>query len=66
MAKKAARANSSAAQKRQPAEIAVSNAPNHQAIAKRAFELYQLRGASPGDAVSDWLRAETELQSAQV
>jgi hypothetical protein len=27
----------------------------------RAYELYLERGAVPGDAVSDWLRAEREL-----
>lgn len=27
----------------------------------RAYELYLLRGRTPGDAVQDWLRAEAEV-----
>ena len=38
----------------------------HQAIAQRAFELYQARGEIGGDEMSDWLRAESELRSAQL
>ena len=32
-------------------------------IARRAFELYQARGATEGDALSDWYRAEQELRA---
>ena len=28
----------------------------------RAYELFLERGAEPGDALSDWLRAERELK----
>jgi len=31
------------------------------AVQNRAFELYQQRGAGPGDSVHDWLRAEEEI-----
>ncbi len=31
-------------------------------IAKRAYELYQMRGRQPGSAVQDWLQAEQEIQ----
>ena len=31
------------------------------AIARRAFELFESHGASPGHDVEDWLRAESEL-----
>jgi hypothetical protein len=28
----------------------------------RAYEIYMERGDAPGDAMRDWLQAETELQ----
>jgi hypothetical protein len=31
-------------------------------IRARAYEIYLGRGDEPGDAVSDWLQAEAELQ----
>jgi hypothetical protein len=40
--------------------------PTHDAIAQRAFELYQARGQGAGDEMSDWLRAETELRGASL
>jgi len=30
-------------------------------IQKRAYELYVARGASPGHALEDWTKAETEV-----
>ena len=30
-------------------------------IARRAFEIFEQRGGSPGHDVEDWLRAESEL-----
>jgi HSP20 family molecular chaperone IbpA len=30
-------------------------------ISRRAYDLYQARGASPGSSVDDWLRAEREV-----
>ena len=30
-------------------------------ISRRAYDLYQTRGASPGSSVDDWLRAEREV-----
>lgn len=35
--------------------------PTHEAIARRAFELYLSRGAEHGHDMNDWLRAEQEL-----
>ena len=46
--------------------LAAPPMPSHQAIAQRAFELYQARGEAAGDEVADWLRAESELRSAQM
>ena len=46
--------------------LAAPPIPSHQAIAQRAFELYQARGEGAGDEMSDWLRAESELRSAQM
>ncbi len=33
----------------------------HEQIAQRAYEIYLERGATPGDPMQDWLRAEMEL-----
>ena len=30
-------------------------------IQKRAYELYQARGADPGHALEDWTKAESEI-----
>lgn len=38
------------------------NAPTHEEIALRAYEIYLERGGAPGDALQDWTRAERELQ----
>ena len=35
------------------------------AVAVRAYELFQERGREPGHDVDDWLRAEQELQGAR-
>ena len=32
-----------------------------EAIARRAYELYQQRGGEPGHEIEDWLQAEAEL-----
>ena len=37
--------------------------PDRGAIQTRAYELYLERGASDGDDVNDWLRAERELSA---
>ena len=34
------------------------------AIALRAYELFQERGRTPGRELDDWLRAEREMQEA--
>lgn len=34
---------------------------SHEAIAKRAYEIYLTRGCVAGNAVQDWCQAETEL-----
>jgi hypothetical protein len=39
----------------------VWNAPTHEDIARRAYELYVERGGDDGSDVDDWLRAEQEL-----
>jgi len=33
----------------------------HELIARRAYELYELRGSGPGDELTDWLMAEREI-----
>jgi hypothetical protein len=35
--------------------------PTQDQIAARAYEIYLERGATPGDPMQDWLRAEREL-----
>jgi hypothetical protein len=38
--------------------------PTHDEIAVRAYEIFEERGAIPGDDVSHWLEAEQELTQA--
>jgi hypothetical protein len=40
---------------------AVKSRPSQDDIAARAYEIYLERGATPGDPMQDWLRAEREL-----
>jgi len=40
---------------------AQTKAPDPQAIAQRAYELFLARGGVHGDDVTDWLSAEREL-----
>ena len=35
--------------------------PTREAIALRAYEIYQQRGGAPGHELEDWARAEQEL-----
>ena len=37
--------------------------PTHEQIAQRAYEIYLERGATPGDPMQDWLRAEADLSA---
>lgn len=36
--------------------------PTQDEIRRRAYEIFERRGAIPGDAVADWLAAEAELR----
>jgi len=54
---KKAKSSLPTAKKARPAK----NAPTHQEIAMRAYEIYLERGGAPGDALEDWTRAEQEL-----
>ncbi len=46
-----------------PATAARATAPTEQDIRLRAYEIYQVRSRAgePGDALSDWLKAENQL-----
>jgi hypothetical protein len=46
---------------RRPVE-SVTRAPSHDAIARRAYELYRQRGSEHGRDWDDWLQAERELR----
>jgi hypothetical protein len=46
-----------------PAAAARKRTPTHEEIAVRSYELYLERGAEPGHAEEDWLRAESELSA---
>jgi len=35
--------------------------PNHDEVARCAYELYQTRGGEPGHELKDWLHAEQEV-----
>lgn len=37
------------------------NHPDQDEVARRAYELYQMRGAEPGHELEDWLEAEREV-----
>jgi hypothetical protein len=41
------------------------HAPSQDDIARRAYDLYQARGAEQGRDMEDWLRAERELRERQ-
>ena len=50
--------------KMQPSEDRETSLVTQDAIAQRAYALYQARGCEHGHDVEDWLRAERELQEA--
>lgn len=37
--------------------------PHQDEVARRAYELYEARGAEPGHELQDWLEAEQEVNS---
>ncbi len=39
-----------------------AGAPSHDAVARRAFELWEQQGREPGRDVEHWLQAEAELR----
>jgi hypothetical protein len=43
--------------------IPLTEAELHELIAARAYELYLQRSTTPGDELSDWLEAETEVRA---
>jgi len=40
----------------------LARAPNHDEIARRAYELFEERGREPGHEWEDWFRAEREYE----
>ena len=40
-----------------------SPAPSHEQIARRAYELFESHAHPEGNALHDWLRAETDLRA---
>ena len=47
------------------AEQLTNSGPTHDQIAQRAYEIFVAHGATDGQDVEDWLRAERELQAAK-
>ncbi len=45
-------------------DTSANNAPNHDEIRLRAYEIYLERAGLPGNDLDDWLQAERELTSA--
>ncbi len=45
-------------------EATRKDAPTHEQIAARAYEIFEERGSIAGDDVSHWLEAEQELSQA--
>jgi len=37
-----------------------NNHPDHDEVARRAYELFQVRNGKPGHELEDWLQAERE------
>jgi hypothetical protein len=52
------------AQSEHSQERATQDVVARDAIARRAYELFQERGRAPGRELDDWLRAERETQEA--
>ena len=44
--------------------ISAGQAPSHEEIRLRAYELYLERGGFPGNELDDWLQAEREFERA--
>ena len=62
MAKAAAIRTKAPARRPPPgAKMQADRTASREDIERRAFEIYLARGASEGDALSDWYRAEREL-----
>ena len=51
----------SASPKAKKAVVANGHHPTHEQIAIRAYHIYLERGATPGNELEDWVRAEGEL-----
>ncbi len=45
-------------------EQPTNSEPTHDQVAQRAYEIFLDRGATDGQDVDDWLRAESELRTA--
>jgi len=50
---------------RDPQSIRERRSPSHDDVARRAYDLFQARGAEDGRDMDDWLRAERELRERQ-
>jgi hypothetical protein len=49
------------ASKNAPAYVSRPGIPTHEAIARRAYEIYRGRGSDDGHDLDDWLQAEREI-----
>jgi len=45
------------------AEVSAGRDPSEAEIRQRAYEIYLRRNGAPGNAVVDWLQAESELRA---
>jgi len=64
MAKVAAIRTKAPARRARGTKTEAERSASREDVERRAFEIYLARGASEGDALSDWYRAEQELASA--
>jgi len=53
------------ATERQCAETSARAGTDTVDIERRAYEIYSSRNGAPGDATSDWLQAEREIEDAK-
>jgi Protein of unknown function (DUF2934) len=55
----------SASPKAKKAVVSNGYHPTHEQVALRAYHIYLERGATPGNELEDWTRAERELMGEQ-
>ena len=58
------RSDNTATRSVSPEDVRMSDGPDPDRVARRAYQLYESRGGGHGGDVDDWLRAEQEMSAA--